>query len=171
MPLSDDAKLNQMADDVLAKFETLFGRHPGFRPVHAKGAMLSGTFTPSAGASDLTRAPHATRPSTPVTVRFSNSTGVPMLPDNDANADPRGFAVRFHLAEHSHTDIIAHSTDGFPARTGDEFLGFLTALATSDLAAPSDPAHPKPIELFLGSHPAALAVRADAEADSQQLRA
>jgi catalase len=65
-------------------------------------------------------------------------------------------AVRFHLAEHSHTDIVSHSTDGFPTRTGPEFLEFLRALAASDLAAPPDPAHPKPIEVFLGSHPAAL---------------
>jgi len=61
------------------------------------------------------------------------------------------------LAEHSHTDIVSHSTNAFPARTGEEFLAFLTALATSDLSKPSDPAHPKPIEKFLGSHPAALA--------------
>src|SRR6202035_3699172 len=73
------------------------------------------------------------------------------------NADPRGLAVRFHLAEHSHTDIVSHSTDGFPTRTGDEFLEFLRAVATSDLTKPSDPANPSPLERFLGSHPAALA--------------
>jgi catalase len=91
-----------------------------------------------------------------VVVRFSNSTGLPMLRDTDPNADPRGMAVRFYLAEHVHTDIVAHSTDGFPTRTGDEFLDMLRALAASDLSAPSDPANPKPIEVFLGSHPAAL---------------
>lgn len=157
MPLPTDERLLTLSQNILEQFDKLFGLHPGFRPAHAKGTMLSGTFTPSAQAALLTRAPHIQRTSTPVTVRFSNSTGVPVIPDNDPNAEPRGMAVRFHLAEHSHTDIVSHSTDGFPTQNGDEFLGLLTALATSDLAAPSDPANPKPIEKFLGSHPAALA--------------
>src|SRR6516164_9217827 len=38
-------------------------------------------------------------------------------------------AIRFHLGEHAHTDIIAQSTDGFPVRTGEEFLQFLRAVA------------------------------------------
>ena len=73
-----------------------------------------------------------TRPSTRVTARFSNSTGVPLLPDNDPNANPRGLAIRFHPAEHVHTDIVSHSTDGFPTHTGAEFLEFLRAVASSD---------------------------------------
>jgi catalase len=156
MPLPSDEKLLALGNNILAKFDQIFGLHPGFRPAHAKGAMLTGTFTPAEGAAELTRAPHILRESTPVTVRFSNSTGLPLVPDNDPNANPRGMAIRFHLAEHSHTDIVSHSTDGFPTRTGDEFLEFLTALAASDLAAPSDPKNPKPVEVFLGSHPAAL---------------
>jgi catalase len=157
MPLPTDEKLLTLAQNILQQFDTIFGVQPGFRPAHAKGVLLAGTFTPSSRAASLTRAPHIQRPSTPVTVRFSNSTGIVVLPDNDPNADPRGMAIRFHLAEHSHTDIVAQSTDGFPAHTGEEFLEFLHALATSDLSTPSDPANPKPIEKFLGSHPAALA--------------
>ena len=115
--------------------------------------MLTGTFTPHPDAASLTRAPHIARESTPVTVRFSSSTGLPLLPDNDPNANPRGLAIRFNLAEHVHTDIVSHSTDGFPARTGQEFLEFLRAVAASDPSKPS----PSPIEIFLGAHPAALA--------------
>ena len=73
-----------------------------------------------------------------------------------AQSGPRGIAVRFHLGDHVHTDIVAHSTDGFPTRTGAEFLEMLKALAMSDPNAASDPATPKPIEMFLGSHPAAM---------------
>jgi len=115
--------------------------------------MLTGTFSPDPGAASLTRAPHIARESTPVTVRFSNSTGIPLLPDNDPNANPRGLAIRFNLAEHVHTDIVSHSTDGFPTRNGQEFLEFLRAVAASDPSKPS----PSPIETFLGTHPAALA--------------
>lgn len=153
MPLPSDEKLLALSNDLLQQFETIFGQHPGFRPAHAKGTLLTGTFTPSPDAASLTRAPHAMRASTPVTVRFSNSTGLPLIPDNDPNASPHGLAIRFHLAEHSHTDIVSHSTDGFPTRTGQEFLEFLRAVAAT---TPSTP-HPSPIEAFLGAHPAALA--------------
>ncbi len=156
MPLPTDEKLLALANDLVQQFDAIFGLHPGFRPAHAKGILLTGTFTPAAEAASLTRAPHIARESTPVTVRFSNSTGLPLVPDNDPNANPRGMAIRFHLAEHSHTDIVAHSTDGFPTHTGAEFLELLRALASSDTSKPSDPANPKPIEVFLGSHPAAL---------------
>ena len=94
-----------------------------------------------------------TRASTPVSVRFSNSTGLPLIPDNDPNANPRGLAIRFHLADHVHTDIIGHSIDGFPTRTGQEFVEFLRAVAATDPSKPS----PSPVEIFLGTHPAALA--------------
>jgi catalase len=144
-----------LVTDLLDTLDKLAGGlHPGFRPVHAKGAMYSGTFTPSPGAAKLTRAPHATRPSTPVTVRFSASAGIPSVADNDPmGASPQGMAVRFHLADHVHTDIIAQSHDGFPARTGEEFLEFLRAAAASGPGGPTPP----PIVAFLAAHPAAKA--------------
>jgi catalase len=153
MPLPSDEKLIALSQELLKQFDAIFGLNPGFRPVHAKGTLLTGTFTPSAEAASLTRAPHIMRDSTPVTMRFSDSTGVPLIPDNDPNANPRGCAIRFHLAERVHTDIVSHSMNGFPTRTGAEFLEFLKALATSD------PANLKgsPLEAFLGSHPKALA--------------
>jgi catalase len=153
MPLPTDEKLLALSEDLLRQFDAIFGLNPGFRPAHAKGAMLTGTFTPSSGGASLTRAPHIVRESTPVTVRFSDSTGLPLVPDNDPNANPRGFAIRFNLAEHVHTDIVSHSTDGFPTYTGQEFLEFLKALATSD---PKNLAG-SPLEAFLGAHPSALA--------------
>ncbi len=150
MPLPTDEKLLSLSHDLLQQFEAMFGSHPGFRPAHAKGLMLSGTFTPSGEAATLTRAPHIARESTPVLARFSNSTGLPLVPDNHPNANPRGLAIRFVLGEHVHTDIISHSTDGFPTRTGQEFLEFLRAAAASGSSK-------APIEAFFGTHPAALA--------------
>jgi len=140
--------------ELLESLDHLFGLHPGFRPVHAKGAMLAGTFSPSPEALKLTRAPHAARPLTPVVVRFSDFAGVPTVADNDANsASPRGIAVRFYLAEHVHTDIIGHSVDGFPTRTGEEFLEFARALAASGPNSPRPT--PTPWEAFLAAHPRA----------------
>lgn len=108
----------------------------------------SGTFAPSAEAAKLTRAPHANQPSTSVTVRYSDSTGLPNIPDNDpAHSGPRGFAVRSHLADHLHTDIVAHSYDGFPVGTGEEFLEFLRA------AAAAGAGKPEAMGAFLAAHP------------------
>jgi catalase len=157
MPLPTDERIVALSEKLLKVFDGLFGVHPGFRAAHAKGGMLAGKFTPHARAAALTRAAHITRESTQVYVRFSNSTGVPLIPDNDPNASPRGMGIRFQLAEHSHTDIVSHSIDAFPTRTGDEFLEFLQAVATSDPTKPADPANPSPIMKFLGTHPAALA--------------
>jgi catalase len=137
-----------LAEQLLDAFDALFGLHPGFRPAHSKGLMCSGTFTPSPGAAKVTRAPHANRPATPVTVRYSDSTGLPTIPDNDPQkSGPRGIAVRFNLGDHTHTDIVAHSTNGFPVRTGEEFLEFLRAAAA--LGADK----PEAMGAFLATHP------------------
>jgi len=137
-----------LAQQLLDALDQASGLHPGFRPAHAKGLMCSGMFTPSPEAAKLTCALHASRPSTPVTVRYSDSTGLPTIPDNDpARSGPRGMAIRFHLSEHVHTDIVAHSTNGFPVRTGEEFLEFIRA-ATAFGAG-----RPEALESFLATHP------------------
>jgi catalase len=155
MPLTTDEKLLTLSRDAIEAFDKVDGGvHPGFRPAHAKGILLTGAFTPSKEALSLTRAPHIQRTSTPVTVRLSDFAGIPTVPDNDQqNASPRGCAIRFHLDEHVHTDIVAHSVDNFPSSTAEGFLDFLNALIATDPAGP----HPNAIEQFLGTHPAALA--------------
>jgi catalase len=155
MPLSQDEKLLDLSRRVIDAFDKASGGvHAGFRPAHAKGILLSGTFRPSSEAATLSRAPHLRGATTPVTVRFSDFAGIPTVADNDPQgASPRGCAIRFHLAEHVHTDIVAHSADSFPARTVEGFLSFLEAVLATDPAGP----HPNAIERFLGEHPAALA--------------
>ena len=154
MPLTTDEKLLALSRETIAVFDKANGGvHPGFRPAHAKGILLGGTFTPFAEAASLTRAPHLHRNSTPVTVRFSDFAGIPTVADNDPQgAGPRGFAVRFHLAEHVHTDIIGHSVDNFPVRTAEGLVEFLNAVIAADPAGP----HPNAVEQFLGAHPAAM---------------
>jgi catalase len=125
---------------------------------HAKGMLLSGIFTPSAEAKTLTKAHHFNAASTSVTVRFSDSTGIPLIPDNDANASPRGFACRFHLPEvngrRAHTDIIGHSTPFFPVPSGKDFGELFRAVGASSGPGVSSPS---PIEKYLGEHSAAYA--------------
>jgi catalase len=152
VPLPTDQNLLNLSDKILATFTQIFGERPGIRPAHGKGTLLNGTFTPTAAAADLSIAQHLQQASTPVLVRFSDSTGLPNIPDTDPNTLPKGIAVRFILAEHVHTDVIAHSIDSFPTRTGEEFLELLGAQAVSDPANLAG----SPLEAFLGSHPAAL---------------
>jgi len=145
MPFPTDEALMQTAKDLVAQLQGIFGQHPGFRPAHAKGITACGTFTPSEEAKKLSTAPHFNNPSTPVWVRFSNSTGIPNIPDFDPNADPRGIGIRFILGDHKHTDIVSHSTPFFPMRTGEGFLQFLQALVAGTIGD------------FLGANPSALA--------------
>jgi catalase len=135
------------------------GIHPGFRFAHAKGLVLTGTFTPASGAASLSRAAHLRGPAVPVTVRLSDGTGVPQIPDNNPNASPRGMAVRFALPGGAFTDIVANSHNGFFVGTADDFLAFLKAVAATTPASP----HPSPIEQFLGGHPRALKVITDSK--------
>lgn len=144
MPLSTDEQVNKTSAELVAQLHTIFGKHEGFRATHAKGILLKGTFTPSSTASALSTAPHFAAPSTPLVIRFSSSSGIPHIPDTDPNSNPRGIAIRFVLGEHKHTDIIAHSVNSFPVRTGEEFLAFLQNVATGTIGE------------WLKTHPKAL---------------
>jgi hypothetical protein len=86
MPVGNYTNLT-LAEQLLDALDALSGLHPGFRPAHAKGLMCSGTFTPSPEAVKLTRAPHARKPSTPVTVRYSDATGRQPFPTT-TRSDP-----------------------------------------------------------------------------------
>src|SRR5579872_1223156 len=46
MPLPSDDRIVQLANDLIKQLDAMFGEHPGFRPAHAKGILLSGRFRP-----------------------------------------------------------------------------------------------------------------------------
>jgi catalase len=149
-PLSAQEKpLPQRIADVIVQLNG--GIHTGFRFMHAKGLVVTGTFTPAPGARAVSRAAHFAKP-VPVTVRFSDGTGIPTIPDSDPRGSPRGMAIRFTLPGGAFTDIVAVSHNGFVVGTGEDFLAFLTAVAGTTPESP----HPNPIEKFLGTHPRAL---------------
>lgn len=139
------------------------GVHRGLRITHAKGLVTTGTFTPSPEAKTLSRAAHLQGGAVPVTVRFSDGTGIPNIPDNNENASPHGMAIRFALAGGAYTDIVANSHNGFYVGNAEDFIAFLTAVASTTATSP----HPSPIETFLGSHPRALKVVIDSKTASK----
>ncbi|HEY0631536.1 MAG TPA: catalase family peroxidase [Thermoleophilaceae bacterium] len=133
-----------------------FGRHPGFRALHAKGTLTKGTFTAAPQAARLTRAQHMQGDTIPVTVRLSNGSGDPDLPDY--GPEVRGMAVKFYLPDGSRTDISAQTVPRFPVRTPDAFINLLRASAPGAGRLVRLP-------LFLATHPEALpALRANASA-------
>ena len=153
--IAQEAPANQksLPEQTVDAFNGVFGVHPKARSNHAKGVLLEGTFTPSASAASVSKAAHLQEQKTPipVTVRFSDGSGWPTVPDTDDI--PRGMAVKFSLPDGSKTDIVALSMNGFPVATAEEFRDFLLAIAASGPNAPK----PTAIEKFLGSHPAAKA--------------
>jgi catalase len=147
--VAQDAKTPEVqAVDAL---NALFGQHPGIRANHAKGIVAIGSFSASPEAATLSRAPHLQGATVPVTVRFSNASGAPNIPDNSPNANPRGLAVKFRLPDGGDTDVVINSLAFFPVRTIEEFRDFLIAAKAS---GPNDP-KPTPIERFLAEHPKA----------------
>src|SRR5579862_5691719 len=76
--LAADQPLVVQIVDALNK---VYGVHPGFRANHAKGIVLEGTFKASPDAAALSAASIFNGDTIPVTVRFSDSGGVPNIPD------------------------------------------------------------------------------------------
>jgi catalase len=102
-----------------------FGRHPGYRALHAKGAFYKATFTATPEAARLTRAAHMQDEPVPAMVRLSNGSGDPK--SKDYVPDVRGMAVSFQLPDGSRTDILAQTAPNFPINTPEGFVEVVQA--------------------------------------------
>ena len=125
-----------------------FGRHAGYRALHAKGTLLKGTFTASPEAASLTRAGHMQGDPVPVTARVSNGSGDPGVPDYAA--DVRGLAVKMYLPDDTRTDIVAQTAPRFVGNPPEKFAALLRSSKPGVSMAVKFP-------LFLLRNPAALA--------------
>lgn len=115
--------------DAIATINQVFGRHAGFRTLHARGTFCTGTFTATPEAATLTRAAHMQGSTVPALVRFSNGSGHPRVPD--ARPTARGLAVKFTLPDGSQTDLSAQTARLFSSRTVDGFLALVKAAKPS----------------------------------------
>lgn len=145
---AEDVPIEQQIVDAMNK---AFGVHPGFRANHAKGVVVEGQFVSSPDAAQLSTSPLFSRQTIPITVRFSDSTGIPTLPDGAPQANPHGMAIKFHLPGGGESDMVINSLRFFPVATGEEFRDLLLAVA----ASPSEAPHPTPVERFMAAHQAA----------------
>jgi catalase len=144
---ADEVPLPEQIVDIMNQ---LWGRHAGFRANHAKGLVAEGRFTPSGAGAALSTASLLQGAATPVTVRFSDATGLPAIPDGAGDANPHGLSLKFHLADGSEMDIVANSLKLFPVATGEAFRDLLQAVLDSGPGV----ARPTPVERFVAAHPA-----------------
>jgi catalase len=132
-----------MADPAPAAFldliERVSGSLPGYRRAHSRGLGLRGSFTASEAARALTVAEHFQGGSVPCTVRFSNASGNPCVPDRLSPATGRvmGMAVRFSLPSGKTATWAAINIPAFPARTPGEFMSLTAAQAPKRSGKPS----------------------------------
>jgi catalase len=127
----------------------VYGVHSGFRANHAKGVVVEETFTATPDAARLSKAVIFNGIPVRVTVRFSDSTGIPNLPDGSPQANPHGMAIKFHVLDGSETDIVINSLNLFPDSSGADFRDMLLAVAESPPGAPK----PTKVDQFAASHP------------------
>jgi hypothetical protein len=78
---------------IVEAMRALAGSHPGFRPVHGKGIVCSGTFRGAPEARDVSRAVHLKGHAVPTIVRFADASGNPEV--HDSLASTRSLAVKF----------------------------------------------------------------------------
>ncbi|AWN55857.1 catalase family peroxidase [Methylobacterium sp. 17Sr1-1] len=154
------------AEQTIATMTKIFGDHPGKRANHAKGVVVEGSFTPSKDAKTLSKASVFAGAAVPVTVRFSDATGLPQIPDGAPEANPHGLSVKFKPADGAEMDIVTNSLKFFPVATGEEFRDLLVAITRSGPDAPK----PTPVEQFMAAHPAAPKALATARTPSSFAR-
>src|SRR5882757_3798980 len=136
---------------VVDTMEQIDGRHPGYRRAHARGACFTATFTPTGEAAKYTTAAHLAGGPVSATVRYSNGSGNPAVPDTQPGG--RGMAAKFHLADGTATDLIGVNLPRFLVATPEQFLDLVRALAADKAAGKGDQAH---LQGFLGQNPGSV---------------
>lgn len=115
--------------DTQAIVDALFkagGNQPNVRASGAKGTCVKGTFTPSAEAPGLSKAPHFTK-TLPVTARFSMGGSNPKVSDK-AKPVTRGFSMR--IADPAGDMVFVFiSAPVFSTKTPQQLLDFATVRA------------------------------------------
>ena len=129
----DRTSTKALAMDLVDTVARVLGSQPGRRVTHADGIVLTGEFTPTPRARELSRAAHLQGDPVPVTVRFSNGFPDPSLPDA-AEDNPRGMSVKFHLLDGSTTDLVCQSWPVFPAGTPEGFRDLIAAQGEGEQA-------------------------------------
>ncbi|MFF1278044.1 catalase family peroxidase [Streptomyces marokkonensis] len=130
-------------------FETVFGKHAGFRRNHAKGVGVAGSFLANGAGSAVSEAVvFEDGRTTPVTGRFSLSGGVPDVAD--ATQTVRGLGLRFDLPDGEQWRTAMINRPVFQDRTPQGFYERMLAFKAIPGTGKPDP---EKTAAFLAEHP------------------
>lgn len=119
--IADEVTGDQLVDGL----NGIFGEHPG-RAAHTKGQCVKGSFTPTAEAPSLSKAPLFAA-KVPVLGRFSFGGGNPNA--SEKARGNRGLAIRFDPQGSSPTDFVQINAPIFFARNPEQALEFFKVRA------------------------------------------
>jgi catalase len=145
-----------IAEQIVDAMNKVWGVHKGFRANHAKGIVVEGSFKATPEAAALSKAVLFNGNEIPLTARFSDSTGLPNIPDGMPSANPHGIAMKFHLPDGSDSDLVINALKFFPVSNGEDFRDLFLAIA----ASPPDAPKPTKAEQFMAAHPNIAAANA-----------
>nr|WP_284700786.1 catalase family peroxidase [Robbsia betulipollinis] len=133
---------------IVATFEQLNGKHPGFRRNHAKGMCATGWFESSGNAVAVSKAGLFAPGRVPVVGRFAFAGGMPFMADKPATV--RSLALRFLPAsgEEWRTGMI--NIPIFPVDTPEAFYAQLLASQPDPATGKPDPAK---MQAFAAAYP------------------
>lgn len=118
-----------LIDDILRATP---GHTSGTRPIHAPGICATGWFQATSVATTYTSASHFDGATVPVTVRFSNGTGLLNTPDTEPHL-VRGMSVKFHLGQGTpdgtDVDMVAMTLPVFFVKSVDRFPELVDSVA------------------------------------------
>lgn len=110
---------------------------PGFRRAHSKGICISGMFTPTREAAQLSTARVFAQASTPVLGRFSNPGNDPHAPDNKAAV--RGMALQLNTDDAQEWRMAMNSFPFFASSTPEGFQAMNAAKLPDPATGKPDP--------------------------------
>lgn len=121
-----DPPSNIQANDLVALFEKLSGKHPGIRKAHATGVCASGRFEPNPQSTLFSASPLLSQGSLPVIARFSVGGGIPQA--DERNPGTRGMGVQIMLPDGARHMFTGNNFPVFAGKDPETFFGFLSTL-------------------------------------------
>jgi catalase len=134
------------------RFESVYGRHDGFRRNHAKGLSATGAFASNGAGAAICRAAVFRPGSVPLLGRFSLAGGLPDQPDKPDAV--RGLALLLEAPDGQQWRTAMINLPVFPDNTPHGFCERL--LASKPVAATRKP-DPQKMSAFLDRHPETVA--------------
>nr|WP_136251788.1 catalase family peroxidase [Ningiella ruwaisensis] len=118
------------ANDFIALFEKLGGKHAGFRKAHAAGVCATATFVPNEQAKAYSNSVLFEQESVDAIVRFSIGGPNPLA--DERSSGTRGVGIQLNLPNGVKHNITGNNTPFFTGKDPETFFGFLQTLLPNE---------------------------------------